>query len=151
MPSANENKGVFGRVDVLDLPEEVRRRTVEVRVLSVPWWPEALRWWPEKEDFESSAPVLFTTREAAEAELRRVEESEPDLYLKAINGVRAWAAHHGVEEQDAEDFYDEAVSNSEPYRVYGLDVDLLILKLEDAMFSRVVVDGRVMTREDLLL
>jgi len=148
VPPSHEVKGVFGRMDVLDLPEEQRRRAVEARSLSIPGWHEAYWWWPEGEGYENSAPILFTTREAAEAELRRIERDEPEAYLESLDRSRTRAALEGGDERGAEDSYNETVSNTEPYEVRGLDADLLALKLEDSEFPYVVVDGQKKLREE---
>jgi len=55
------------------------------RVLSVPWWPEAMKYTHEEGNERVDAPILFTTEEAAEVQLRMTEEAEPDSYLKLVN------------------------------------------------------------------
>ncbi len=111
-----------------DDPEE------KMNVLSVPYWPEALRW----DNGEGvDAPMLFTTREAAEEQRRDIEGSDPDAYLYLVG-------KHG------EDFINEALNNALPYRVFSLPDEWILDKLEDSTFEWVCLDGKLKTRERLI-
>ena len=125
---------------ILDLPEDIRRRVIESRVLSEPNWPEIHSYYvPEgKTEREGRVPMLFTTKEGALSVLRDVKEvSEPPLYVRAV-------------EATGEEASSEAVNSMPPYKVFGLDADLLVSKLKDAEFEYVMVDGRVQLRRDLI-
>ena len=138
-PGAEEERA---RSDwVGDLPKDVRQRVIESRVLTEPHWPEIhCSYTPEKKTFpeEGRVPMLFTTKEGALSVLRDVKEvSEPPLYVRAV-------------EATGEEASSEAVNSMPPYKVFGLDADLLVSKLEDAEFEYVMVDGRVQLRRDLI-
>ena len=138
-PSAEEEERA--RNDwVRDLPEDVRQRVIESRVLSEPDWPEIHSYYvPDKKTYgEGRVPMLFTTKEGAVSALRDIKEvSEPPPYVRAVEG--------GGEEGG-----DEVVDSMPPYKVFGLDTDLLVSKLKDAEFEYVMVDGRVQLRRDLI-
>ncbi len=138
-PSAEEEGA---RSDwVRDLPEDVRQRVIESRVLTEPDWPEIHTYYvPEKESYpkEGRVPMLFTTKEGAASELRDIKAvSEPPLYVRAVEATEEEAGS-------------EVVGNMPPYKVFGLDADLLVSKLKDAEFEYVMVDGRVQLRRDLI-
>jgi hypothetical protein len=72
------------------------------------------------------------------SELRYIkEESEPPLYAQAV-------------EVGGQGVGGEGVNSTPPYKVFGLDADLLAGKLEDAEFEYVMVDGRMQLRRDLI-
>jgi hypothetical protein len=125
-----------------DLPEDVRRRVIEARVLTEPDWPEIHSYYvPEGKTYpeEGRVPMLFSAKEGAVSELRDIKEaSEPPLYVRAVEGVGEGAQGEGVN------------SMPPPYEVVGLDADLLVGKLEDAEFEYVMVDGRMQLRRDLI-
>jgi hypothetical protein len=125
---------------IRDLPEDVRRRVIESRVLTEPDWPEIHTYIPEGRPYpdEGRVPMLFTTKEGAVSELRDVQEaSEPPNYVRAVEGVGDEAGG-------------EVVNSMPAYKLYGLDADLLVGKLEDAEFEYVMVDGRMQLRQDLI-
>jgi hypothetical protein len=124
---------------IRDLPQDVRRRVIESRVLSEPDWPEIHTYVPEGKPYrEGRVPMLFTAREGAVSELRDIkEESEPPLYVQAVEGVGEGAGS-------------EVVNNTPPYEVVGIDADLLVGKLADAEFEYVMVDGHIQARRDLI-
>jgi hypothetical protein len=127
---------------VRDLPEDIQQRVIESRVLTEPDWPEIHSYNVPEEvahPEEGRVPMLFTTKEGAVSELRGIKEaSEPPLYVRAVEG-------------GGEEVGDEVVnSGMPPYKVFGLDADLLLSKLKDAGFEYVVVDGRVQLRRDLI-
>ncbi len=74
---------------ILDLPEDIRRRVIEYRVLSEPNWPEIHSYVPEgKTDREGRVPMLFTTKEGAASELRDTKEaSEPPSTFEPSRGL----------------------------------------------------------------
>ena len=124
---------------IRDLPEDVRRRVIESRVLTEPDWPEIHCYVAEgKADREGRVPMLFTTREGAVGALRDIKEaSEPPLYVRAVERV-------------GDEVRDDVVDNMPPLEVVGLDADLLVGKLEDAEFEYVMVDGRMQLRRALI-
>jgi hypothetical protein len=124
---------------IRDLPEDVRRRVIESRVLTEPDWPEIHCYVAEgKTHREGRVPMLFTTREGAVGALRDIKEaSEPPLYVRAVEGV-------------GDEVRDDVVDNMPPLEVVGLDADLLVGKLEDAEFEYVMVDGRMQLRRALI-
>ena len=83
------------------------------------------------------APILFTSEEAAEVELRETEEAEPDSYLKLVN-------------QHGEQHVNQAYDNTAPLTVLVIDREALADKLGDSDFLCVVVDGRMMLRLDFI-
>lgn len=108
-----------------------------LRVLSIPWWPEAVKWEHREGTEQVDAPMLFTTREAAEAEVRGLSEPDPDGYLRLVSAL-------------GEKTVNEALDNSSPYRTFSLNSERLADKLEDSHFLCVMVDGRMKLRQDLL-
>jgi hypothetical protein len=124
---------------IRDLPEDVRRRVIESRVLTEPDWPEIHCYVAEgKTHREGRVPMLFTAREGAVGALRDFKEaSEPPLYVRAVEGV-------------GDEVRDDVVDNMPPLEVVGLDADLLVGKLEDAEFEYVMVDGRMQLRQALI-
>jgi hypothetical protein len=117
--------------------DEVGRPHPTERVISVPWWPEAMKYTHEDGNERVDAPILFTSEEAAEVELRKTNEAEPDSYLKLVN-------QHG--EQQVNQAYD----NAAPLTVLVIDREALADKLGDSDFLCVVVDGRMMLRQDFI-
>ena len=83
------------------------------------------------------APMLFTTREAAEAQLREIQDAEADNYLSLVE-------HHG------EGIINVAYNNTAPPQVFDLDESLLFGKLEDSDFLCVMVDGILKLRRDFM-
>ena len=110
-----------------DDPEE------KMNVLSAPWWHEVVR---HNDGEGAEGPMLFTTRGAAEGK-RRELRYEPDDYLEAVNAL-------------GEGLANEAFDNALPYRVYSLPAEWMLLKLEDATFGLLFVDGVPKERTDLL-
>jgi hypothetical protein len=107
------------------------------KVFSVPWWPEAMKYIHEEGNERVDAPILFTSEKAAEAQLRKTEEAEPDLYLKLVN-------------QHSEQRVNRAYNNTAPLTVLGINRDALADKLGDSDFLCVVVDGRMKLRQDFI-
>jgi hypothetical protein len=113
------------------------RRARQLSILSIPWWPEATKW-EHKDGIERvDAPMLFTTREAAEAKLREIQDAEADNYLRLVE-------HHG------EGIINVAYNNTAPLQVFDLDESLLFSKLEDSDFLCVMVDGILKLRRDFM-
>jgi hypothetical protein len=115
----------------------VARRTRQVRVLSIPWWPEAVKWRHEDGNERVDAPMLFTTRETAEEKLREIQDAEADNYLSLV-------------ERHGEGIINVAYTNTAPYQVFDLDESLLLGKLEDSDFLCVMVDGILKLRGDFM-
>lgn len=120
-----------------ELTPEQLRRSKEARGLSVPWWPEAGRWEHEDGDEQVAAPMLFTSQEAAEADLQDVQRRAADNYLDMV-------------EMYGEATTNRALDNTAPPEVHGIDEDLLLGKLEDAEFLCVMVDGRMKLRREMV-
>jgi hypothetical protein len=118
---------------------EERARQDWIRDLSEPNWPEIYSYVPEGKTYrEGRVPMLFASREGAVSELRDIKEaSEPPHYVRAVEG-------------SGEEAWGEVVNSMPPYKVFGLDADLLVGKLEDAEFEYVMVYGRKQLRRDLI-
>ncbi len=119
-----------------DEDEAGRLPTAEV-VLSEPWWPEAVKWTHKEANEYVEAPMMFSTRAAAEAEMREIQDAEPDDYLRMVE-------EHGGE------LMDRALDNTAPLRVFAIDRGSLADKLDDSEFLCVLVDGRMKLREDFV-
>jgi hypothetical protein len=107
------------------------------KVFSVPWWPEAMKYTHEEGNERVDAPILFTSEEAAEVQLRKIEEAEADSYLKLVN-------------QHGEHRVNEAYNNAAPLTILGISRDALADKLGDSDFLCVVVNGRMKLRQDFI-
>ena len=108
-----------------------------VIVISIPWWPEAVKRYYRKGNESVDAPFIFTTREAAEERLRQIRRREPEAYSRLVE-------EHG--EADTE----EALNNTAPLHVFSLDRENLLDKLQDSDFLCVALDGRLKLRLDLI-
>ena len=108
-----------------------------ITAVSAPWWPEAVKW-EHREGIERVfAPVLYSTREAAEAQRLAHEAAELDSF-RALN------------EEHGEEVMNRAWDHTSPLRVFGLDREELADKLEDADFLCVMVDDRLKLRQDFV-
>jgi hypothetical protein len=105
--------------------------------LSIPWWPEAVKWIHEEGDEHVAAPMLFTTREAADEELSAIEDTEAGSFLDLV-------------EQHGETTVNEAYDNTPPWRSFDIDPGILLDKLEDSDFLCVVVDHQLKLRQDFV-
>jgi hypothetical protein len=76
------------------------------------------------------APMLFTTRENAEAELGTLREGEADAYLRAIG-------------EYGEKTMNEALDNTPEKRVFEIDPLVLGEHLKDSDLMYVMVDDRL--------
>jgi hypothetical protein len=103
--------------------------------LSVPWWPEVIKWTHQEGIERVDAPMLFSTMAGAGEQLRALHGAAADEYLRLVN-------QHGEEEVN------EAYENTPPTMMYFLDVETLLDHLEDSDFLCVMVDGRMMLRQD---
>ncbi len=106
------------------------------KAVSTPWWPEAAKWVHEEGPERVAAPMIFTTREGAQAELLELEASEADSYLQLVE-------EHGKADVD------DALDNTLPTQVYEVSRDSLAGLLGDSDFLCVLVDGRLKLHEDL--
>jgi hypothetical protein len=88
-----------------------------------------------KEYLES--PKLFSTKEAAEEELRIRENNDLDTYLD-------------LSEQHGEELVNQAYNNTSSLRVLWMDRDTLLGKLEDVNFLTLMVDNRLKLRSDFM-
>ncbi len=98
---------------------------------------EPLGWFYEGENESVTAPMLFTSQEEAEAQLRRIQRDVPDAYV-------AMAERYG------EDATHRTYIDLFPIEVRKMDKDLVLRKLEDSTFLCVMVDGRMKLRRDLI-
>lgn len=103
---------------------------------SILWWPEVTKWTHEEGNERVEAPMIFSSREAAEAELARFEETEVERYLGAVGRF-------------GEDAVNEAKGPWSP-RVFELDGTRLADLLEGSDFLCVLVDHRMIMRQDFL-
>lgn len=99
-------------------------------LLSVPCWPEVVKIELEVGGHTFVAPLIFSTMEAAEEELREHRNAAADNYLRLV-------------EKFGEEQVNEAYENSPELRVILVPGDLLALHLEDTDLPYLVVDGRV--------
>ena len=133
-------RGIFGETARKWSEEKKRwvaRRARQVSVLSIPWWPEAVKWMHKDGIERVDAPMLFTTRDAAKEQLREIQDAEADNYLSLVE-------HHG------EGIINVAYDNTAPLQVFDLDESLLLGKLEDSEFLCVMVDGLLKLRRDFM-
>ena len=103
---------------------------VAVGPLSVPCWPEVAMCETEVGGERVVAPMLFTTRENAEAELGTLREGEADAYLRAVD-------------QYGEKTMNEALDNTPEKRVFEIDPRVLGEHLKDSDLMYVMVDDRL--------
>ena len=103
---------------------------VAVGPLSSPYWPEVAMCETEVGGERVVAPMLFTTRENAEAELSTLREGEADAYLRAIG-------------EYGEKTMNEALDNTPEKRVFEIDPWVLGEHLKDSDLMYVMVDDRL--------
>ncbi len=108
-----------------------------VMVISIPWWTECVKHHYREANESVDAPLIFTSQEMAEAQLRQIMDRAPGEYLRL------------VEEHGAADV-GEALDNTAPLHIFSLDRRQLLDKLEDSDFLCVEVDGRMKLRQDLI-
>jgi hypothetical protein len=80
-------RGMFGEHARTWSEEKKRwaaRRARQLSAPSIPRWPEAVKWEHEDGKERVHAPMLFTSREAAEAQLREIQDAETDNYLSLV-------------------------------------------------------------------
>jgi hypothetical protein len=95
--------------------------------INVPYWTDVTHCETEADGEPVSAPMLFTTRDKAEAELRGFNEEEPDEYLRAIS---VWG----------EDDWNRALDNTPPLQVFEIGEWLLKEHLKDSALTYVMID-----------
>ena len=105
--------------------------------INVPYWTDVVSCDTEVEGAPVLAPMLFTTREKVEAELRWFREGEPDEYLRAI---KVWG----------EDFWNRALNNTPPIEVFEIGEWLLREHLKDSDIHYVMVDHEVQPAQELI-
>jgi hypothetical protein len=92
--------------------------------INVPYWTDVTSCEAEADGTPVMAPMLFTTRDKAEAILRGFNKVEPDEYLRA---VRVWG----------EDVWIRALDNTPPLQVFEIGEWLLREHLEDSELTYV--------------
>jgi hypothetical protein len=122
--------------------DEIRRREDAVDfssgALSPPWWPEAQFSWIHQEGPEYlRAPRIFTTKARAEAVLHAFQGDETENFMDLVDRYGFEAAN-------------EALENTSTLRVMWMDKESLLTSLEMADFLCVMVDNRLMLRQDLM-
>jgi hypothetical protein len=126
----DEARGARERID--DMRERLQAVGYGEAALEVPWWP-SVRSWEHREGREVvTAPMLYTKRERAEEEARRLE-----AYLELVEGFGQASA-------------DEALGNTPPYRALWVERETLLDKLRHSDFLCVMVDERMKLRADFL-
>jgi hypothetical protein len=101
-----------------------------VAPLSIPYRTEVAMCETEVSGELVVAPMLFTTRENAETELRLLREEEADAYLRA-------------RDEYGEKNINEALDNTPEKRVFEIDSWLLGEHLKDSDLMYVMVDDRL--------
>lgn len=135
-PSRSELREARSRVSALI--ERAEALGFVPSALSPPYWIEIEpRWVQELGDATVEAPVLFTTREAAEEERRHREDTDPETYLDLV-------------ERYGEETINRAYNNTSTLRVLWMDRNTLLSKLEDADFEYVMVGGELKLRRDFM-
>ena len=110
---------------------------VGVAPVSDPYWDGVVMFNMQVEGGEHlAAPMLFTTREYAEAELRTLREEMPDAYLRAVD-------------EYGEPDVNEAMDNTPELGVFAMDPRLLGERLEDSHLTYAMVDDRLRLAQDL--
>jgi hypothetical protein len=101
-----------------------------VSPISVPYWSDVTMYEAEVGEDRVLAPMLFTSRGRAVAELHQHQEAEADGYLRLVE-------EYGVEDVD------EALNNTPEQRIFEISTWLLGEHLKDSDHMYVMVDGRV--------
>ena len=138
-PEPDLREGVFSNdLEAVEEVQEVIRRQYAVGFVPGAIEPELVKTNPDE-----YALVLYTSRAAAEEELRAIEERDSDEYLR-LKDI------YGQEQTD------RAYSNTPPYRVVWTTSELLLEKLKELElaalekygppFEQVVVDGHRLDR-----
>ena len=109
---------------------------VGVAPVSVPYWDGVVMFKMEAEGAHVAAPMLFTTRENAEAELRVLREGMLDAYLRAVG-------------EYGESDVNEALDETPELRVFEIDSRLLGEHLEDSALAYAIVDDRMRLAQEL--
>jgi hypothetical protein len=138
---------VFGiteaEVRELDRQKKERSERMEAvgyapRALSVPWWSEVHTKWEYHQDLEYvQAPMLFSTKQGAEEQLRSIEDSELERYRDLVD-------EYGEAETN------RAFDNTSPLSVKWVDWYMLLDKLGDSDFPCVIVDHKLKMRQDFV-
>jgi hypothetical protein len=105
--------------------------------LSVPYWTEVVPSEVEVGGEAMLAPMLFSSRESAEAELRRLEGLDADAYLRA-------------REEYGEELIDAAYDTTPSLEVFEMSEWLLRENLSDSEIIHVMLDNRLKPARDLL-
>jgi hypothetical protein len=110
---------------------------VGVAPVTNPYWDGVVMFDMQLEGGERlAAPMLFTTREYAEAELRTLREGMPEAYLRAVD-------------EYGESDVNEALDNTPELGVFAMDPQLVGERLEDSPLAYAMVDDRLRLARDL--
>jgi hypothetical protein len=101
-----------------------------VSPISVPYWSDVTMYEAEVGEDRVAAPMLFTSRERAVAELREHQEAEADSYLRLV-------------EEYGDEAVGEALDNTPEQQIFEISASLLGEHLKDSDHMYVMVDGRV--------
>jgi hypothetical protein len=104
--------------------------------IDVPHWTDVTPYEPEVEGRPVRAPMLFTTRDKAETELRSFDEGEADEYLRAIREV-------------GEDAWNRALDNTPEHQVCEIGEWLRREHLNDSEIEYVMVDHELRSAQGL--
>jgi hypothetical protein len=107
------------------------------QALESPWWPQVWSWVDRTGREYVRALILYTTREQAEEDRRRLEEFAPEDYMKLVDVY-------------GEADVNEAFDSTAPYRTLWVDQDTLLNKLGNSDFLFVMVDGTLKPRGDFM-
>jgi hypothetical protein len=109
---------------------------VGVAPVSDPYWDGVVMFNMQVEGELVAAPMLFTTRESAEEELRVLREGMADAYLRAVG-------------EYGETDVNEALDNTPELGVFEMDPRLLGERLEDSHVTYAMVDDRLRLAREL--
>ena len=105
--------------------------------LSVPGWAEVASYETEVGGERVVAPMLFSTREKAEAQLRWIAQGEAEAYLRAV-------------EEFGEEDINEALDNTPEQGVFEIGTWLLGEHLKESDVEYVVVDDQMRLARELV-
>ena len=103
---------------------------IGVSPISVPYWSDVTMYEAEVGEDRVAAPMLFTSRGRAVAELREHQEAEADAYLRLV-------------EEYGDEAVGEALDNTPEQQIFEISASLLGEHLKDSDHMYVMVDGRV--------
>ena len=122
------------------MSEERQYWYVAAAPVSIAFWIEVVAYEAEMEDMpqpRQASPMLFTSREKAEAKVHHLESSDADAFLQAV-------------ENYGEDQMNRALENTPSLAVFSIDEWLLTEYLKDSDIYYIMVDDEMRTRADFL-